>query len=166
MTILVMLSGAKHLRSIEGYLSMPTYICAAREGSLTKGQKAEIAELITRVHNEVTGAPRSFVQVLFGDLKPGSQFIGGMRPSADQVWINGDIRAGRSERDKSKLMLDILRGFSRISGVPEADVWVYLNELPPKNMAEFGQVLPEPGGEEAWMAALPQDLRDKLRKMG
>jgi hypothetical protein len=32
-------------------------------------------------------------------------------------------------------------------------VWVYLTEVPAKNMAEFGQILPKPGGEEAWMAA-------------
>jgi hypothetical protein len=50
--------------------------------------------------------------------------------------------------------------------VPEADVWVYLTELPAKNMAEFGQVLPEPGGEEAWMAALPQAEQDRLQKLG
>jgi phenylpyruvate tautomerase PptA (4-oxalocrotonate tautomerase family) len=144
---------------------MPTYICAAREGSLTEDQKAQIAEEITRVHNEVTGAPRFFVKVLFNDLKPGGQFIGGAQRS-DQVWIHGDIRAGRSEQDKARLMLDILRGFSGISGMPEADVWIYLDELPAKNMAEFGQVLPEPGGEAAWMAALPQALQDRLRKMG
>ncbi len=145
---------------------MPTYICSARDGLLTKDQKAQIAEEITRVHNEVTGAPRFFVQVLFNDLKPGSQFIGGVRRSVDQVWISGDIRAGRNQHDKGKLRLDILRGFSRISGVPEVDVWVYLNELPARNMAEFGQMLPEPGGEEAWIAALPQALQDRLRKLG
>jgi hypothetical protein len=33
-------------------------------------------------------------------------------------------------------------------------------------MAEFGQVLPEPGGEEAWMAALPQAEQDRMRMMG
>lgn len=145
---------------------MPTYICTARDGALTKDQKAQIATEITRVHNNVTGAPRFFVQVLFNDLKAGSQFIGGARPPSDQVWIRGDIRAGRSEQDKARLLLDILHGFSRISGVPEADVWVYLTELPAKNMAEFGQVLPEPGAEEAWMAALPQAEQDRMRKMG
>jgi phenylpyruvate tautomerase PptA (4-oxalocrotonate tautomerase family) len=145
---------------------MPTYVCTARDGALTKEQKAQVAAEITRVHNEVTGAPRFFVQVLFNDLKVGNQFIGGVQPLSDQVWIRGDIRAGRSEHDKGRLLLDILRGFSRISGVPEADVWVYLTELPAKNMAEFGQVLPEPGAEDAWLAALPQAEQGRLRKMG
>jgi phenylpyruvate tautomerase PptA (4-oxalocrotonate tautomerase family) len=145
---------------------MPTYVCTAQDGSLTKDQKAQIAAEITRVHNDVTGAPRFFVQVLFNDLNAGNQFIGGAPPASSQVWIHGDIRAGRSEQDKGRLLLDILRGFSRISGVPEADVWVYLTEVPAKNMAEFGQILPEPGGEEAWMAALPQAEQNRLRKIG
>ncbi|MGH8728503.1 MAG: tautomerase family protein [Burkholderiales bacterium] len=145
---------------------MPTYVCSHREGALTKDQKAKIAAEITRVHNDVTGAPRFFVQVLFNDLKVGNQFIGGAPPPSDQVWIRGDIRAGRSEQDKGRLLLGILKGFSRISRVPEADVWVYLTELPAKNMAEFGQVLPEPGAEEAWMAALPQAEQERLHKLG
>jgi hypothetical protein len=33
-------------------------------------------------------------------------------------------------------------------------------------MAEFGQILPEPGGEEAWMSALPQAEQNRLRKIG
>jgi phenylpyruvate tautomerase PptA (4-oxalocrotonate tautomerase family) len=146
---------------------MPTYICTAKDGSLTTDKKARIAAEITRVHNEVTGAPRFFVQVLFNDLKAGNQFIGGAPPASRQMWIHGDIRTGRSEQDKARLLLlDILRGFSRISGVPEVDVWVYLNEVPAKNMAEFGRILPEPGGEEAWMAALPQAEQNRLRKIG
>jgi phenylpyruvate tautomerase PptA (4-oxalocrotonate tautomerase family) len=145
---------------------MPTYVCTARDGALTQEQKARIAAEITRVHNEVTGAPRFFVQVLFSDLKVGNQFIGGAQPPSNQAWIRGDIRAGRSEQDKGRLLLGLLRGFSRISGVPEADVWVYLTELPAKNMAEFGQVLPEPGAEEAWLAALPQAEQNRLHKLG
>jgi hypothetical protein len=33
-------------------------------------------------------------------------------------------------------------------------------------MAEFGQVLPEPAGEEPWMAAHAQTEQDRMRKMG
>jgi phenylpyruvate tautomerase PptA (4-oxalocrotonate tautomerase family) len=61
---------------------MPTYVCTAQDGSLTKDQKAQIAAEITRVHNDVTGAPRFFVQVLFNDLKAGNQFIGGAPPAS------------------------------------------------------------------------------------
>jgi phenylpyruvate tautomerase PptA (4-oxalocrotonate tautomerase family) len=88
---------------------MPTYVCTARDGTLTQEQKARIAAEITRVHSDVTGAPRFFVQVLFSDLKVGNQFIGGAQPPSDQVWIRGDIRAGRSEHDKGRLLLGILK---------------------------------------------------------
>jgi hypothetical protein len=31
---------------------------------------------------------------------------------------------------------------------------------------EFGNVLPEPGGEAMWLASLPADLREKLARVG
>lgn len=42
-----------------------------------------------------------------------------------------------------------------VAGVGAEAVWVYLSEIPPARMVEFGQVLPEPGGEAAWTAGLP-----------
>ena len=38
-------------------------------------------------------------------------------------------------------------------------IWVYLNELSPRQMIEFGHVLPEPGDEPVWTAALPETDR-------
>ena len=41
----------------------------------------------------------------------------------------------------------------------ERAIWVYLNELSPRQMIEFGRVLPEPGDEPVWTAALPEKDR-------
>ena len=38
-------------------------------------------------------------------------------------------------------------------------VWIYLNELAPRQMIEFGHLLPEPGDEPDWMTALPTEDR-------
>ena len=54
----------------------------------------------------------------------------------------------------------------RVLTVPESAVWVYLNGLVHTDMVEFGRVLPEPGGEQAWVDKLPADLRDELTKRG
>ncbi len=72
---------------------MPTYVCSVRAGSLTQPQKTAIAEAITRRHSEATGAPTFFVQVVV-DENAGARFLGGS-PADDQIWIRGDIRAGR-----------------------------------------------------------------------
>ena len=47
---------------------MPVYQCFVRERSITDAMRAEIASEITGLHVEATGAPRSFVNVLFSDV--------------------------------------------------------------------------------------------------
>jgi phenylpyruvate tautomerase PptA (4-oxalocrotonate tautomerase family) len=142
---------------------MPTYVCAVLDGSLTPEQMVEIAQEITRIHSEGTGAPRSFVQVLFHELRPGNHFIAGAMPQGDQVFIRGEIRSGRSDEVKRKIIAGILRETSRITGAPQANIWVYLSELPASQMAELGHILPEPGEEKAWIAALPPDVQARVR---
>jgi len=63
-------------------------------------------------------------------------------------------------------VVEILAGVSRISRIPETNVWVYLNELPAGQMAEYGRVLPEPGGEAEWMAALSAEVRERMAAPG
>jgi hypothetical protein len=45
-------------------------------------------------------------------------------------------------------------------------VWVYLNELLPRQMIEFGYVLPEPGDEAVWTSALPEKDRVFMQSIG
>ena len=45
-------------------------------------------------------------------------------------------------------------------------VWVYVSELPPTQMVEFGRVLPDHGKEAAWSAAMPAAERQRLRRSG
>ena len=47
---------------------MPTYIVTAPQGRLSAAQKTMLAEEITRVHCEITGAPSYFAQVIFHDI--------------------------------------------------------------------------------------------------
>src|SRR5271168_5297223 len=132
---------------------MPTYVCTVCGSKLTARQKREIAGEITRVHSELTGAPRFFAQVFFQAPAAGDHFIGGAPSQGPQASIRGAIRAGRSPEVKRKLLLAIVEGFHRISRIPASGIWVYLNELPAGQMAEFGRVLPEAGAEAEWMAA-------------
>jgi hypothetical protein len=45
-------------------------------------------------------------------------------------------------------------------------VWVYVGELPPRQMIEFGHLLPEAGDEPAWTAALPAADREFMQSIG
>ena len=144
---------------------MPTYVCAAAAGRLTSDQKAEIVRSITAIHHEETGAPRYLVQVIFYDVAPGSHYIAGRPAPADQIWIRGDIRGGRTEEQKSRMLSRILQEVSRIGEIAKEEVWVYLSDIPAHNIAEYGRVLPVPGAEDAWFATLPASLRERLEPL-
>jgi phenylpyruvate tautomerase PptA (4-oxalocrotonate tautomerase family) len=140
---------------------MPTYACSAAAGRLTPAQKVEIVQSITAIHHEETGAPRYFVQMIFYDIAPGNHYIGGQSAPAGQLWIRGDIRDGRTEEQKSRIISRILQEVSRTSEIAEDEIWVYLCDIPAHNIAEYGRVLPAPGGENAWFGTLPAALRER-----
>jgi hypothetical protein len=50
-------------------------------------------------------------------------------------------------------------------GGPE-DIWVYIQDIPATQMVEFGRVLPEPGAEESWRAAMTAQKLQELKAIG
>ena len=89
-------------------------------------------------------------------------FIGGKMAGPDHVWVRADIRSGRTEEQKAKILLRIMEEVGRILDMSSEDVWVYISDIPAEGVAEFGAILPQPGGEQQWLAALPGPLREKL----
>ncbi len=144
---------------------MPTYICSVPPKLLTKEKKEQIAKAISRRHSEATGAPSFFVQVEIDESATKLRFLGGA-PTDAHIWIRGDIRAGRSEMVRKSLMLNIMKEVSDISGVIEQDIWIYLCNLEPTDMVEFGHVLPAPGDEQAWFESLPEPLQSYMLSLG
>lgn len=142
---------------------MPSYTCTAARGLLNAGQKSAIATAITRAHAEVTGAPAYFAQVIFQEVPEGNQFIGGRPLGHDHVFVHGSIRGGRSAVDREALMKRLVEDVATTAGVETFAVWVYLLELPPAAMAEFGYILPEPGAQQAWIEALPAEYRARIQ---
>lgn len=141
-------------------LAMPTYLC--RAAGLDDEAMAALAEAITAIHADVTGADEFFAQVLFEPLDPARCFLGGRRLGGKHCFLHGHIRAGRSARDRSELVVRIVAAVSDILAIPADAVWVYVSELPPRAMAEYGALLPEPGDEASWLEALPEPTRRKL----
>jgi len=141
---------------------MPTYTCAARAGLLDEGRKSGIARAVTLAHAEVTGAPTHFAQVLFEDLGESDHFIGGVPLAHDHLFLYGRIRAGRSQAVREALIRRLAADVATAAGLEPFAVWVYLLELPPAAMVEFGHVLPDAGDEAAWTAALPAEDRARM----
>jgi phenylpyruvate tautomerase PptA (4-oxalocrotonate tautomerase family) len=146
-------------------MQMPTYACSVPPGLLNENQKSDLASAITRNHHEATGAPPYFVQVVIEENATAQRYLGG-EPAADQVWIRADIRSGRTVEQRRGLMLAIMRDAARIAGVEESSIWVYLCNLEPTDMVEYGHVLPPPGREKEWFESLPSALQDYLVSLG
>jgi phenylpyruvate tautomerase PptA (4-oxalocrotonate tautomerase family) len=145
---------------------MPTYHCTSPAGLLDAAKKSAIAAAITRVHNAVTGAASFFAQVIYTDVAKGNHFMGGAPLSSDQIFVHGFIRAGRSVPDRQKLVTELVSAIADLSGLSKKLVWVYVTEIPARQMAEYGHVLPEPGDEKAWLDGLPAEDRAYMQSVG
>jgi phenylpyruvate tautomerase PptA (4-oxalocrotonate tautomerase family) len=145
---------------------MPTYTVTTANASLTATQKSRIAAGITEAHHQNTGAPGFFAQVLFVALPERKHYIGGKPNATPHVYVHGLIRAGRSAAAKGGLIQQITSKVQEISGVGAEDIWVYVQDIPPEQMVEFGRVLPEPGAEEQWRKGLSELKRQQLAAAG
>ncbi|MFC8248491.1 hypothetical protein [Streptomyces chartreusis] len=96
--------------------------------------------------------------MFFLDVPTGSGFTGG-EPSRASV-IEATHRAGRPLETRQKILSDISRAWSDITGQAEHDLMVSITEVDARSAMEGGFVLPVPG-QEAHCQERP--LRHDLR---
>ena len=144
---------------------MPTYTVTHSNFKLQTKTKVKIAKGITKVHNIVTGANTYFAQVIFNKTKNNDHYMGGKKVREPQLFLHGQIRSGRSAKIKKKLILDLKNTLIKNSKLNETQIWVYIIDLTPSQMIEYGAILPESGGEAKWFKSLSPILRRKLKKM-
>ena len=145
---------------------MPTYTLTNSNFNLTSKQQNNLAKGITKVHNAVTGANKYFAQVIFNKTKKNNHFMGGKKVKEPSIFLLGQIRAGRPKKTKDKLISDLKDIIIKNSKLDETQVWVYIVDLPPSQMIEYGAVLPKSGKEKEWFSKLSKKLKVKLSKMG
>lgn len=128
---------------------MPIYQCWSPQKLLTGSTKATAAAEITRIHCETTGAPASFVNVVFHEIGSGNCFVGG--DLASRSYISGVIRHGRDLDTRQTMLRELSRMWATVTGQPETDLIVVLDEIDPANSLEAGLIVPEPGREREWL---------------
>jgi phenylpyruvate tautomerase PptA (4-oxalocrotonate tautomerase family) len=133
---------------------MPFYACNVPAGSLTDDQKHDLAQAITRIHAEVTGAPPDLVHVIYRELAAAENYTAG-EPSSDTI-ITAHIRAGRSDAEKQRLLREV-SGAAAAAGRPLDTIAVLIRDVPAKYILESGAIVPEPGQEDAWLATRQQN---------
>lgn len=127
---------------------MPVYQCYSPKGLLTKSAKAQIADEITTIHTNATGAPELYVNVLFHEVPEGDCFVA--RKPASYSYLFGIIRHGRDLETRQKMLREFSRMWVRVTGQSEAQFLVALTEADPANAVEAGLIFPEPGREQEW----------------
>lgn len=124
---------------------MPLYRCSSPAGSLDDAQRAAIAGAFTDIHCELTGAPRTFVHVQFHH-QPARV---GQPPFA----LHAGIRAGRDQALTETLIQRCIDAVARLASVPAADISMRTSAAQAAWILEGGRAMPEPGEEDAWVAA-------------
>ena len=133
---------------------MPTYQVRTLRGRLSLLDRDRVAAAIASVHEETTGAVQAFVQVLFEEVEPSAAYVGGRPAIEDHLFVDATIRAGRSAEATDRLVALLVEALSTAAAIPLCAIWVYVHELPPRLMVEYGRPLPPPGEEATWLEAL------------
>ena len=144
---------------------MPTYTVKYSNINLSPKQKNSIAKAITNTHSKYTGANTFFAQVIFQKNQKNAHFMGGKLVKTKEIFLNGQIRAGRTSKVKKKLILGLRKILIKNTNLQSDSAWVYLEDLPPDQMIEYGEVLPKSGQEKKWFNSLSPKLRKRLKIM-
>ena len=144
---------------------MPTYTVTYSNTTLSAAQMENIAQAITKTHNKCTGASTYFAQVIFQETPSGKHFMGGKLVQDSQIFLHGQIRAGRPPELKEKLILAMREALIKSSGLSKDQIWIYIVDLIPAQMIEYGEILPPSGKENEWFATLSSELQKKLKAL-
>lgn len=151
---------SKTLQRLPRNFTMPTYVVTASKNALSPEAKQALARVITATHCEDSNIPFYLCQVVFQDVEPTQQFLNAEPVTADQIWVRGDVRAGRSQDQKTRIIERIVREGSQVTGISEAKFWVYICDIP--RMAEYGQILGPPGTEPEFIASLAPEVKERF----
>ena len=123
---------------------MPLYNLACK-AVLDNDQRQHIAEVVTRTHCELTGAPAQFVNVAFME---------GLPLRKDESFnVVGGVRSGGSRNLEltENLQQMMQKNIVSAANVSVSAVKVTLIGVPGNWNMEGGRVLPEPGAEDEWL---------------
>lgn len=126
---------------------MPFYRALVRPGLLAEAQREQFAGDVVDVHCSVTGAPPSFVHVLFSDD------TAGQLADDRNALVHGTIRGGRTDAQKQEITSRLRAALAERASVTAQSIAATTSDVEASYTMEGGVVLPEPGSPEeaAWV---------------
>ena len=91
--------------------------------------------------------------------------MGGKLVSKPEFFIYGHIRSGRSAKVINKLITGLREIVLKNTRLKKDNIWIYILDLKPSQMIEYGEILPKSGGEKKWFKNLPTKLKKRLNKI-
>ncbi|MEC7434734.1 MAG: tautomerase family protein [Actinomycetota bacterium] len=127
---------------------MPFYHAIVRPEVLAPADREALSKDVTNVHCDVTGAPRTFVHVLY-TVDDANRL-----PDDIDVLYRANIRSGRTTEQKAELTTRLQNATAERTSASASRVAIHIEETEASFVMEGGSLLPEPGSpeEEAWKA--------------
>ena len=118
---------------------MPMYTVSSAT-PIDADKRQPLANLIMRTHCDLTGAPETFVQVVYSFGVPLNK--------STAIHVFGNVRKGRTLEANETLVSTLKVGIAELLSLAEVSVEAVLFEVPASWIMEGGEVLPEPGEED------------------
>lgn len=120
---------------------MPLYTVTTQAGVLDDQNRAELAVKLTQVHCEMSGVPKNWVHVVFHEFPQDRGFTGGDPAATGSLTVL--IRTGRSLEYKRELLRRLWQLLQASTGAPDDQLVIGIQEVPPSQAMEMGQIMPE-----------------------
>ncbi|CAM2779258.1 tautomerase [Mycobacterium intermedium] len=130
---------------------MPVYTITTAASTLDGQTKANLAAAITEIHSRVNHVPSTYINVVFNELPADSVYTDAQ--PAQPLLINGWVRTGHPDDETSQLLAEVANAATEVTGIPPHRVLVIIQNSPAHFAMEGGRALPNPGEEQAWLAA-------------
>ena len=117
---------------------MPLYTVSTMD-AIDAEKRQEVSNVIMDTHCGITGAPETFVNVVFWQNVP-------LRPQYKANLVCA-VRKGRTGEMNNTLQNEIRSNVSKALGFKTMELELVLHEVPAQWVMEGGEVLPEPGEE-------------------
>ena len=124
---------------------MPLYTLITQDGVLSGEAKSRLAVELTDLHSEYSGVPKNWVHVVFQEYPPGNGFTAGEAAATAALTLL--IRTGRTPEYKRGLLQRLWTLFQGATGAPDDQIVIGIQEVPPSQAMEMGQIMPEVANE-------------------